>query len=157
MKIAALFISILMVGACAGKNGPGQDAARDALGKLQKIQAATQVGVNQINYGPLLIEAKSAINEANRHLSEGQLKSELNSAIDAYADAASAWQSTDEQIETDSGKGLSWKAKYSIPEQKRDYGDRKPYFTKDTAVQIMWMAADVHINNAAKALQDLSK
>jgi hypothetical protein len=46
---------------------------------LRKIDAATQVGVNLTTYNELLIEAK--VNEADRTLPDGDLKTDLDIAI----------------------------------------------------------------------------
>ena len=61
--------------------------AYEALASLRKFQAATQVGVSYLQYGQLLIEAKDKTNAASRVLSDGPLESEIQAAMDAYADA----------------------------------------------------------------------
>ncbi len=65
----------------------------EAVAALQKLQAATQVGVNYQTYGQLLIEAKAKVNEAVKSLPDGELKTEMSGAMDSYADAATVWAS----------------------------------------------------------------
>lgn len=144
----------LCAAACGSKKEPGRDAAQVAVTKLQKIQAATQVGVNQITYGPLLIDAKSEVNQATDKLVDASLKVELNAAMDAYVDAAGAW-SGEFFIDVESAPGSVWKIKYSVPEKKRDWGERKPYLDRDNLVQIMWASADKHLQEATNRIKTL--
>jgi hypothetical protein len=47
--------------------------------------------VSYQQYGPLVVDAKAEVNEALASLPSSELKSQLNAAMDAYADAGTAW------------------------------------------------------------------
>lgn len=74
-------------------NTPQSSAAADAaLKALRKIDGAvTQVGVSFVQYHSLLIEAQAQVNEALRTLPDGELKREMNAAMEAYNDAGQVW------------------------------------------------------------------
>jgi hypothetical protein len=74
--------------ACQGKSSEQKTAAMDCLKALRKVEAATQVESTYEQYSQLVIEAKSRINQVFSKLPAGEIKSELNAAIDAYADAS---------------------------------------------------------------------
>lgn len=76
-------------------------ATMDAIAALRKVQAATLVGVNLIQYGPLVIDAKAAVNQAFPQLPEGELRTALSSAMDAYADVLSLWSKSDTSLAID--------------------------------------------------------
>src|SRR5215213_162666 len=64
----------------------------DALKALRKVDGAvTQVGVNFDKYNTLLIEAQAQVNEALRVLPDGELKRELQAAMEGYNDAGQVW------------------------------------------------------------------
>ena len=94
MKIKSLTLPIILISliavsmflfSCA--KAPTKETT-EAVAALQKLQAATQVGVNYQTYGQLLIEAKAKVNEAVKSLPDGELKTEMSEAMDSYADAA---------------------------------------------------------------------
>ena len=63
------------------------DAARrreadDAVSALRKLEAASQVKPSLMQYNQLVIEAKARVNEASAVLPDGELKQELNAAVD---------------------------------------------------------------------------
>src|ERR1700759_4072160 len=91
LSIISLTIFSFLV-ACGGLSSKQKTAAANAMKALQKLNAATEIGVNYQNYQPLLIEAKTQVNEAESVLPDGEVKSELNAAMDAYADAGDAWE-----------------------------------------------------------------
>lgn len=125
----------------------------DAIAALQKIQAGTQVGINYQNYGQLLIEAKAKTNEAVRLLPDGQLKDEFNGAMDAYADAAKAWGVKIEghQLHDNYEPGKSLIQKYQLPMSEPKYGSRD--VDPGTALQLIWLRADLHLQEVAKLLK----
>ena len=69
---AAIFMQLLV--ACDGISDKRETAAREAVTALRKIEAAVQVGASYQQYGTLLLEAKSKVNDANAVLLEGELK-----------------------------------------------------------------------------------
>src|SRR5215213_5897598 len=91
-RLSIISITIFsLLAACGGLSSKQKAAAANALKALQKLNAATEIGVNYQSYQLLLIEAKTQVNEAESVLSDGELKSELSAAMDAYADAGDAW------------------------------------------------------------------
>lgn len=91
LKIKSLTVAIILISvsalsvflvSCA--KAPTKETT-DAVAALQKLQAATQVGVNYQTYGQLLIEAKAKVNDAVKSLPEGELKTEISGAMDSYA------------------------------------------------------------------------
>lgn len=90
LTITALAMTSVLV-ACGGLSSKQQAAANDAVSALRKLEAASQVKPSLMQYNQLVIEAKARVNEASAVLPDGELKQELNAAMDAYADAAVAW------------------------------------------------------------------
>ena len=121
MKPQIILLFVLVSVSCSAKRDPGIESAREALEKLQRIQAATQVGVNQVNYVPMLIAAKASVNNASKLLPDGALKKELNEGMNAYEDAAAVWQ-IEEVIYSDSESGRELITKYSAPEESDPWG-----------------------------------
>lgn len=95
MRKSLLTIMLLVVAcilsACGGLSAKQQSAASEAITALRKLEAASQVKPSLAQYSQLVIEVKAQVNEAAAVLSDGELKQELNAAMEAYADAAIAW------------------------------------------------------------------
>jgi len=94
----------------------------EALRTLRKIQAATQVGINFSEYGKLVVEAKAAVNDALPILKEPSLKQALQGAMEAYADALTAWNLTNGNrlggwfsLTKEDTQGFLLDAKYQFP------------------------------------------
>ena len=152
-------------GSASGLTPQQKAAANNALTALRKVQASTQVGVNYPQYGPLLIEAKSQVNAAVSALPQGELKSELQAAIDAYTDAYDGWQKTmtggviiaaspsEEQMRKAVAVG-ELARKYNIPmsEVGRDpvTGGAMKYVTKDALLSTIFKVASAHVERASK-------
>lgn len=125
---------------------------------LRKVQAATQVGVNYQQYGTLAIDAQAQVNEALAVLPEGELKKEMNAAMEAYADAQDAWgakiQSGSGELHTKYGPGQRLIPKYSLPTSQgytTTFGDRAD---AETAMQTIWTVAHAHVDKASKLLEE---
>jgi hypothetical protein len=89
-------------------------AANDAFKALRKIEAATQVGVTYLQYGPLLIDAKALVNQAALALPPGALRDELNTTIDTYADAGTVWGMFIKRQPLDAATSNVLQGKYSL-------------------------------------------
>lgn len=104
-------------------------AALAALKSLNKLQAATEVGVSYVDYSSRLIDVKAEVSDNLENVPDGQLKQKINSAMDAYADARTAWGEIieygywDVLKDAETGKIVS---KYKL-----DEGD-KPIWSWDT-------------------------
>lgn len=62
-----------------------------ALKALRKINSATEIGVSMRDYGQLLIEQISTIDEALRGMPNSELKDAITKSREAYVDAKTLW------------------------------------------------------------------
>lgn len=69
-----------------------QQAANDALDALGRIDAALEVRVVYPDYSRLVAEAQAKVDKASTLLPDGEVKTELNAAMQAYKDAKWAWE-----------------------------------------------------------------
>lgn len=153
MKIKSLTLPIILISlmtvsmflfSCA--KAPTKETT-EAVAALQKLQAATQVGVNYQTYGQLLIEAKAKVNDAMKSLPEGELKTEMSGAMDSYADASTVWGIKIDRHNLygdNSEPDKTLIAKYSIPVEPAKYGS-PPSADPTKAMQIIWLRADIHL------------
>jgi len=156
IKKVKLPVSIMIVGllmAC-GPSYKQDPVVNDAYKALMKIDAATQVGVNFQQYGQLLIDAKAKVNEAVTKLPDGELKTELNSAMEAYYDAGQIWSNKIQgmMILLDYEPGKTLIPKYSL-RTKKEIGGQRLETNPDEAMQVIWKAAKNHINRLTSLLQ----
>ena len=154
-RFIILFLFVLVAACGPSEQQKAQErAARESLKTLQKLEAATEVGVNKLQYGPMLIEAKAAINEANRLLPNGRLKQELNEAMQVFQDADAVWNSSSSFINTTSEPGRTIQAKYKLP--LYDAGSltslKNTFYSKE-ALPLIWPAAKPHLDEATKLLE----
>lgn len=171
-----LFTGLIMavmsvITACAG----GKVEARNAVSVLKKVQAATQVGVNYEQYSQLVIESKTAVNEASSKLSNGELKRELQATMDAYADAGEGWSKCEQSdptiigrinklplksIATGDDTGQRLRRKYNIKTLMEDLSDKSlpdsgdGMFSVDSLEQrrmlnTIWKEAEKHLKRAS--------
>lgn len=139
------------------------EEAKIALKSLQKIKAATEVGVSYMNYQQLVIAAKAEVNAASSKLpsalpkSDGtydlkdypsKLRYELNEAMDAYADAQRMWEEKNAgrklSLDTEPGKTL-------LPKYKLTTTD------PDDALQILWEIGNISTLSSEGAINILSE
>lgn len=154
-KIPILLVLLLSCAACAGcayERDPGIAAAADALMKLRKVQAASEVGVTRLQYGSLLIDARQSVNEANRQLAEGKLKQEINAAMEDYSTARTVWEFQGTMEPPDKEPWLSLKLKYGIPETK--LVENRHFLSQSDALSRIWSSAASHVEEAGKILGD---
>ncbi len=93
------------------------EAVEGALKSLRKLAAATEVGVNFQEYGSRLIDVKTEVNELLPKITDGYVKDEIILAMDAYADAETAWNgmTRGNSLFPDLEPGKTLQKKYSIP------------------------------------------
>jgi hypothetical protein len=133
-----------------------EKAVSEALSALQKVQAATEVGVSYQQYGIILIDAKAKVNEASSKITDDSLKKLLNEPMDAYADAQMFWGYKIKDTSV-SAKGIlpdgrdikTLISKYKI---KPD-GD---YVDKDDAMQGCWLYASTQLKKAVEVSKPAS-
>jgi hypothetical protein len=153
MTAAVIFTQLLA--ACGGLSGKQDTAAREAVAALRKIEAAVQVGVSYQQYGPLLVEAKSKVNDANAVLPEGELKQKLNAAMDAYADANQIWgiKISGPNLLPDREPGATLMRKYNLKTHTIN-SVALTYIDPNEAMQAAWGTALGHLLIAQKLLDE---
>lgn len=176
-QLSTIIISaIIFCASCANSLPPeALSATKEAVSALQKLNAATDVGINQVEYGKLLIDAQAKVNQASSKLKDGELKTEIKSAMECYVDAKSLWteKKTEEALfigpteinETDNdfSKVLKQKVfnkvatelhkKYEFqPHQtggeKSDLFDKLPKIMVNEALTKIWKKAGEHTQRA---------
>lgn len=126
-----------------------QAAVGDAIKALARIEAAAQVGVTLTKYMELVIDAKAAVNEADRLLPGCELLTNLDEAMRAYGDAGTVWNHKIKfrslGLKKEYGHAETI-ARYNLPLNENGEADR------DLAMQIMWQVAATKLA-AARSLQ----
>jgi len=155
LPVILAIISTQLLSACGGLSGKRDTAAQEAVAALRKIEAAVQVGVNYQQYGTLLIEAKSKVNDANAVLPDGELKQRLNAAMDASADAGQVWgiKISGPYLLPHREPGASLMRKYNLKTQTISAA-ALTYIDPDEAMQAAWGAAMGHLLMAQKQLEE---
>ena len=155
MKLLKLYITVAIltafVVACSGGLNEKQAVAVDAAIKsLGKLAAATDVGINYREYGPLLVDAKAQVNAANLVLPDSALKTELGSTLDAFVDAGIVWgvkiENKELDVSFDPGKKLI--PKYSLKTKVSDIGYTEA--DSDDAIQAIWKVAESRYDKVIK-------
>lgn len=88
MKVLALLALTVFVAGCNHGHSPEITAAIESL---DRVQAATEVGPTYESYSNLVIDAKVKVTAAMAAENDETLRSDLNSALDNYEDAATIW------------------------------------------------------------------
>lgn len=157
-QLLTIFIVILLA-ACGGLSSKQRSATEEAMKSLRKISASTQVGVNYQQYGVLIIDAQAQVNEALAVLPDGDLKNEMNAAIESYADASQVWGAKIKagsntfgsgKIFTELSPGSFIIPKYSLP--TTDSGGLGQSADANQALQIIWGVANRHIEKATELM-----
>lgn len=155
MKLGKVFIVVLIAAAlmsCGGLSTEQKTAANDTLKALRKVEAATQVGVNYQQYGQLAIEAKASVNQATTILPDGELKSEILGAMEAYADAGDAWgASINSKLASGSKIATDLKSKYGY-EYQQSYSDSAKDEQKSLMLSTIWSAARARLDKATSLI-----
>ena len=145
----ALLVVVALVG-CGGLSSEQRAALDGAVAALNRIDAGTEVGVGYSDYRMLLIDAKTEVKSALAVLPESELASELGQAMDAYADAGTAWAkrfADSEWLFENTSPGDYLIPRYSLPtEQSPYFGDRLGRrIDPESAVQHIWLSAEAHL------------
>ncbi|MDQ3634627.1 MAG: hypothetical protein M3405_08985 [Acidobacteriota bacterium] len=94
-----LLLTMFLIASCGTKSGLTEkqdEIAKDAIEELNKISAATEIGINKIEYSKMLIDAKSKVNQVSQDLPDGELKQKIEEAMENYIDAYILWDELDE-------------------------------------------------------------
>jgi hypothetical protein len=168
--LSATITATLIVAAC-GQTEKRKSPTQDAIRALRKVEASTQVNSSYSQYSELVIDAKAEVNEVPRVLPDGELKSHLNDAIEAYSDAAKAWLAMGETLHgtylgnrNEPGTTLSRKYDIDLDPVKvagQKYEDAlkeigNPNYEspmKRSILDKIWAAARDHLNQASGLME----
>ncbi|HKX28224.1 MAG TPA: hypothetical protein VJ302_11050, partial [Blastocatellia bacterium] len=108
----------------AATSNPTLPIARKAYAALSKMADAAQFKLPYPQYGSLLIEVKSVVEEAAAELPDDALKSNLLQALEAYRDAAKAYSAAQPggRIPISSEPGNTLMRKYEIRPEANNVG-----------------------------------
>ena len=156
LAAAAVIITQLLTAGGGGLSSKQKTVASEALAALRKVHAATEVGVSYQQYGTLVIDAKAKVNDANAVLPDGEMKTRLNAAMDAYTDANQAWGAkvSSSSLKPDTEPGATLMRKYDLKPSSMSAGNRifAEWLDPDKAMQAAWGAAGGHLLIAQKLL-----
>jgi hypothetical protein len=127
-------------------------AARGALKSLRRLAAAEAVSPAYDEYGKLLLDVKGDVDDYLSDLSPGEVREEIELALEAYTDLRVAWNATRGLLAMPAALYQPQRtliAKYGIPIDVR--GD-VPLMNSRAAVSIIFKAAREHINRASALL-----
>lgn len=138
--------------ACGGRSAEQKAVANDALKALRKLDAAMQTGLSsRVAFQTLIIEAQAQVNEANSKLPEGELRQELNEAMQAYLDLQDILDldQKSKSLLTLTEPGATLIPKYSLKTVKVG---NDGFAIAQYAIPIVVSAASEHVNRASKLL-----
>lgn len=149
-----LVLSLAALG--LGCQRAGEAEAREAVKALLKIQAAHQAGVSYMNYQTLLIEAQAKVNEASAKMPDGDLKRQMQGAMEAYVDAGKLWERKVRghsylYSEMEPGKTLIPKYRFATESSGLSLGDR---MNLDVALEAVLAEGHLRTLSASKELGD---
>ena len=127
-------------------------AAQSALKSLRKMAGAVEMGINFQEYGSRMIDLKSEVDEQLAQLPEGELKQEIELALQAYVDAKAAWTSGAQQefLMSEYEPVKSLMRKYKVP--KAPVMGISGTQEKTVMMSAIWKVADKHIERATQLL-----
>ncbi len=149
--LAIVSLLICSLAGCGGKKQAQEERAaklQELYEALVAVQAATQVGVTYMAYGPLLNKAAAAIAvyEAEDDNAR-EVASELADALDEYKFAGEAWSIKIQD------SGDAWHAFLSAhPDLPHKYDSIVTSSDLDNAIQYFWRRADTHMEAARGGL-----
>jgi hypothetical protein len=124
---------------------------RDAVLSLQKLAAATEVGVNLETYNSLLTDAKMRSNQAMLVSSSSQISQDITAAVTGFMDAKNAWELSlkeNDHVSTTDSKFDAWNKNYNL--QVDPNIDARIH--RDLVLAAMWKKARSHIDNASSRM-----
>lgn len=126
------------------------DAAKRAVTALRKLQSATGVGINYLDYNRLVVDAKAVVDDELPKMEAGQLKDEIQWASLEYAFAAQVWyqfiQYPRAGIPTKSELGRTLIHSYDVQAKVSVFTS----IPRDAALTAIWRKAGRHFNRAAE-------
>lgn len=139
---------------------PQDEGATRAWRALRKLAGATEVGINFQEYGSRLIDVKNEVDDATSRMPAGDLKLELNLAMEAYVDAGQAWN---QMIRYDfmlpnAEPGLTLIKKYSLQPVELVPGNRSTLaLPRNYVLTTLWATARLHIERSNAEINPTQK
>lgn len=126
-------------------------AAEAALKTLRRMASATDVGISLSEYNTRLIDLKADVDEQFSLIPDGELKTEIQLAVESYIDAQNAWKEMGrhDTLFPTLEPGRSLMTKYSIPIDRSIGIELLP---GKSVRSIIWLAARSHVDKAAQLL-----
>ncbi len=161
MKKLLTFFMCSVLTACGGlsseqKGGLSSEQkkeAKEAVEALQKIQAGVESEqVSQMTIAPMIIEAKTQVNQAVAILPPGDLKNNLDTAVGAYIDGTYLWSKgvlKENKYECDDDKVKEYRRKYP---NNPDLADNSNCMS-DTSLTYLFSLASENVNKAATSVR----
>jgi hypothetical protein len=150
---------------------PGLQAERKAYAALRKLDEAAKIKLPAGQYGDLLIDAKTTIDEALIDISDYSLKSAITRTLEAYYDAGQAlgaaqsyeprrtpmtWGSarvvSEQRIPVKSEPGATLMRKYQIKPEV-DRLAQADHLKLDEALKAIWAVASARLNYVASLIR----
>jgi hypothetical protein len=150
---------------------PALQAERKAYAALRKLDEAAKIKLPAGQYGDLLIDAKTTIDEALMDISDYQLKNAITRTLEAYYDASQAlgaaqsyeprrtpmtWGSarviSEQRIPVKSEPGATLMRKYQIKPEV-DRLAQADHMKLDEALKAIWAVAGARLNYVATLIR----
>lgn len=140
MKSNSIVFLVLCVFIAACGFNKSKSAADKAIKALRRVDAATDIGINQIEYNARVAEAKVEVDSAIPDIEDSQMKIELSEALEAYKDAAHLW----------SAKPLEHLNLVVILREKYGLPHDVTALDRRANIQLIWKIGREHLNNASQ-------
>jgi hypothetical protein len=153
---------------------PGPAAGRKAYAALRKLADAANIKLPQGQYGDLLIDTKTVVEDALTEISDYSLKNQIASTLEAYQDAGQAWGAArpyetrrqrtfgsdpwgptrviEQRIPVDSEPGATLMRKYQIKPGVNRLAV-PDHLELDTALKAIWAVASARLNYVATLIR----
>ncbi|MGH9940345.1 MAG: hypothetical protein ACREAM_29230, partial [Blastocatellia bacterium] len=146
---------------------PSLPAARKAYAGLRKLAEAAKIKLPLGQYGNLLIETKTVVDEALTEISDYSLKNEIARTLEAYYDAGQAFGAArtydtgrvfgaarviEQRIPVDTEPGATLMRKYQIKPGVNRLG-QADHLELDTALKTIWAVAGARLNYVAALIK----
>jgi hypothetical protein len=138
--VAGLIPTLCSLIIACSTESPRRAAADRAIKALRRVEAATDIGTNQVEYNSRVADAKIEIDNVTSDIEDPQINTELFRAIEAYTDAAHLWSAEPAEL---MNLVVALREKYDLPRDVTGLDRRAD-------VQIIWKAASAHINEASR-------
>ena len=152
---------------------PSPAAGRKAYAALRKLAEAANIKLPLGQYGNLLLDTKTVVEEALTEISDYSLKNEIALTLEAYNDAGQAWGAArdydtrrqrtwgdplgakrviEQRIPVDSEPGATLMRKYQIKPGVNRLA-QPDHLELDTALKAIWAVASARLNYVATLIR----